>query len=220
MEPQFGRTGLWPHGTNNSLSFDYNRVIRPNLLFEGRFGWLQREWKQDAIDQDSATTTSIGVPGVNDACESCGGLTGFRIGGPVGAFDIGNNDHAHQVDNYGGYNYVGIVTWTKGGHSIKFGADINSTWRDRRDTSSQGNIGCFNGGLCDGNGFAAIVDGFSGCRWFRIVHGVVSTGSREHILPCDLRPKPAACEAEPSSLLFPGHVACDAQADFKSRTAL
>jgi len=185
--PAYG-AAVWPNGfvaagTNNSLSFDYNRVIRPNLLFEGRFGWLQREWKQDAIDQDSATTTTIGVPGVNDACASCGGLTGFRIGGPVGAFDVGNNDHAHQVDNYGGYNYVGIVTWTKGGHSMKFGADINFTWRDRRDTSSQGNIGCFNSGLCDGNGFAQSLTGSptvagSGLSMASFLLGRASTFSR------------------------------------------
>lgn len=161
--PAYG-TAVWPNGNvangnNNSLSFDYTKVFRPNLLFEGRFGWLQREWSQDAVDQASNTSTDIGLPGVNDACPVCGGLTGFRIGGPVGAFDVGNNDHAHQVDNYGGYNYVGIVTWTKGAHNIKFGGDINFTWRDRRDTSSQGNIGCFNSGLCDANGFAQALTG-------------------------------------------------------------
>lgn len=185
--PAYG-AAVWPNGfvadgSNHSLSFDYTRVIRPNLLFEGRFGWLQRGWKQDAIDQSSNTSTDIGLPGVNDACPSCGGLTGFRIGGPVGAFDIGNNDHAHQVDNYGGYNYVGIVTWVNGAHNLKFGGDINFTWRDRRDTSSQGNIGCFNSGLCDGNGFAQALTGSpafagSGLSMASFLLGRASTFSR------------------------------------------
>ena len=94
--------------------------------------------KQDAVDQDSSNTSTDWDYPVSMMHVPFAGLTGFRIGGPVGAFNVGNNDHAHQVDNYGGYNYVGIVTWTKGGHIIKFGADINFTWRDRETQVRKG----------------------------------------------------------------------------------
>src|SRR5207253_571688 len=125
--------------TNNSLVFDYTRVIRSNLIFEGRFGWLAREWYQNPLDYNTNASAQLGIPNLNDACTSCGGLAGFRIGGPVSGFDVGNSDHAHQVDNYGGYNFVGVFSWVRGSHTIKFGNDFNDTWRDRRDSSSQGN---------------------------------------------------------------------------------
>lgn len=146
-------------GTNNSLVANYTRVINPNLVVEGRFGWTTNEWKQDAIDQASDTSSKFGLPGLNDACTSCGGLAGFIIGGPVGAFSFGNNDHTHQVDNYGGYNYVGLATWTHGKHTFKFGTDTLLAWRDRRDTSSQGDFGCANTGVCGGNGFSQNITG-------------------------------------------------------------
>ncbi|MEO8658366.1 MAG: TonB-dependent receptor, partial [Bryobacteraceae bacterium] len=146
-------------GTQNSLTANYTRVVSPSLVFEGRFGWTANEWKSDAIDQASSTSESFGLPGLNSACSSCGGLAGFIIGGPVGGFSFGNSDHAHQVDNYGGYNFVGLATWTHGAHTFKFGSDTLLAWRDRRDTSSQGDFGCFNSGICAGNGFSQDITG-------------------------------------------------------------
>jgi outer membrane receptor protein involved in Fe transport len=146
-------------GVQNSLTANYTRVVSPSLVFEGRFGWTANEWKSDAIDQASNTSESFGLPGLNSACSSCGGLAGFIIGGPVGGFSFGNSDHAHQVDNYGGYNFVGLATWTHGAHTFKFGSDTLLAWRDRRDTSSQGDFGCFNGGICAGNGFSQDITG-------------------------------------------------------------
>lgn len=146
-------------GDNNSLVANYTRLMGSNLVLEGRFGWTQNEWSQNALDQASKTSEQFGIPGLNNACTSCGGLAGFIIGGPVGGFSYGNNDHSHQVDNYGGYNFVGVATWTHGSHSFKFGTDTLLAWRDRRDTSSQGDFGCANTGVCNGNGFSQQVTG-------------------------------------------------------------
>ena len=80
----------------------------------------------------------------------------------MGGFSFGNNTHAHQVDNYGGYDYVGIVNWTHGAHSFKFGGDEYLQWRDRRDTSSQGEFRpVTTAGVCDSNGFNQQITGES-----------------------------------------------------------
>ncbi len=150
------------NGINNSLAANVTHVFTPSLVFEGRFGWTENDWSQNAPDQASNTSASFGLPGLNDACTACGGLAGFIIGGPVGGFSFGNTDHAHQVDNYGGYNFVGITTWTHGSHTFKFGTDELFGWRDRRDTSSQGEYGCFNGGVCGTNGFSQTITGSAG----------------------------------------------------------
>ena len=132
-------------------------IFNPSLVLEGRFGWTFNIWSSDAIDQNSNTSQDFGIPNLNNACDSCGGLAGFQIGGPVGAFNYGNSAHSHQVDNYGKYNFVGIATWTRGNHSIKMGGDILLAWRDRRDTSSQGDFGCDNTGVCAANGFSQTI---------------------------------------------------------------
>lgn len=150
---QFPGSGVQA-GNQNSAVGNITHVFSQNLVLEGRFGWTLNEWKSDSADQATASSTNFGIPGLNSACSACGGLVGFNIGGPVGGFSFGNNTHSHQVDNYGGYDYVGILNWTHGAHSFKFGGDVYLQWRDRRDTSSQGEFGCSNTGVCDGNGFS------------------------------------------------------------------
>jgi hypothetical protein len=144
-------------GNQNSAVANITHIFNPSLVLEGRFGWTFNVWSSDAIDQNSNTSQDFGIPNLNNACDSCGGLAGFQIGGPVGAFNYGNSAHSHQVDNYGKYNYVGIATWTRGNHSIKMGGDILLAWRDRRDTSSQGDFGCDNTGVCAANGFSQTI---------------------------------------------------------------
>jgi outer membrane receptor protein involved in Fe transport len=145
-------------GNQNSAVGNITHVFTPNLVLEGRFGWTLNQWSQDAPDQNATTSADFGIPGLNDACSACGGLAGFQIGGPVGGFAFGNNDHSHQVDNYGSYNFVEIATWNHGPHSFKFGSDTLLAWRDRRDTSSQGDFGC-GAGICDSNGFSQNITG-------------------------------------------------------------
>jgi outer membrane receptor protein involved in Fe transport len=148
-------------GSDDSLAVDYTHLFSPTFLVEGRFGWTAFRFGLDAPDQSVAASEQVGIPGLNDACpiEHCGGLAGFRIGGPVGAFNAGNSDHSHQLDNRGGYNFVGIASWTRGAHNIKFGADLKWDNSHRFDSSSMGNYGCFNGGLCDGDGFRRSLTG-------------------------------------------------------------
>ena len=161
--PAFGEL-IYPEsalqvGKQNSAVANVTHVITPRLIVEGRFGWSYNLWQQNAPDADKDTSANFGIPNLNNACTQCGGIAGFQIGGPVGAFNFGNGAHSHQVDNYGKYNFVEIGTWTRGKHTIKFGNDLLFAWRDRRDTSSQGDFGCDNSGVCATNGFAQTITG-------------------------------------------------------------
>jgi hypothetical protein len=146
-------------GKQNSAVADVTHVLKPNFIIEGRFGWSYNLWSANSLDQNKNTSQDFGIPNLNNACSACGGIAGFQIGGPVGAFSFGNTSHSHQVDNYGKYNFVEIGTWTHGAHTIKFGNDLLLAWRDRRDTSSQGEFGCANGGVCNSSGFAQTITG-------------------------------------------------------------
>ncbi|HWB97910.1 MAG TPA: TonB-dependent receptor, partial [Bryobacteraceae bacterium] len=146
-------------GRNNSLMADWTHLFSSTFILDARFGWTQTLSSSLPVDLNSNTSAEIGIPGLNDACPDCGGLAGFRVGGPVGNFDIGNSDHSRTIDNYGSYNYQAIATWNRGSHNFKFGADIDITWRDRLDTGSQGNFGCQDSSLCDVNGFSQNLTG-------------------------------------------------------------
>jgi hypothetical protein len=149
-------------GNQNSAVANVTHVLNSNFIIEGRFGWTYNNWQSNALDANQNTSQNFGIPNLNNACSVCGGIAGFQIGGPVGSFNFGNSTHTHQVDNYGKYNFVEIGTWTHGAHTIKFGSDLLLAWRDRRDTSSQGDFGCDNTGVCATNGFAQTITGVAG----------------------------------------------------------
>ncbi|MGH7193355.1 MAG: hypothetical protein ACREJM_07435, partial [Candidatus Saccharimonadales bacterium] len=147
-------------GSQDIISVDYVHAFTPTFVVEGRFGDMIYRTVVNALDQTKASSAAIGLKGLNDACPGCGGLAGFRIGGPVGGFNLGNTDHAHQIDNEGNYDYVGIATWTRGRHAVKFGTEINFANDHRFDSASQGNYGCFNvSGVCGPNGFSQSITG-------------------------------------------------------------
>ncbi len=149
-------------GSQDMIAVDFVHVFTPSFVVEARFGDMIYRFSQNALDQTAASSEAIGLHGLNDACPSCGGLAGFRIGGPVGGFLLGNTDHAHQVDNEGNYDYVGIATWTRGRHTVKFGTEIDFANDHRFDSSSQGDYGCWNAsGVCPNNGFSQTITGAS-----------------------------------------------------------
>lgn len=149
-------------GSNDMIAVDFVHVFSPTFVAEGRFGDMIFRTNQNALDQNSKASDAVGLTGLNGACPACGGLAGFRIGGPVGSFAFGNTDHAHSVDDEGNYDYVGIGTWTRGAHTIKFGTEVIFANDHRRDSSSQGDFGCWNGSLCNPVGFPQSITSAAG----------------------------------------------------------
>lgn len=149
-------------GSQDFVTVDYVHVFTPSFVAEVRFGDMIYRLSENALDQSVAASDAVGLKGLNSACPACGGLAGFQIGGPVGGFAIGNNTHNHQIDDEGNYDYVGIVTWTRGRHTLKFGTEIDFANDHRRDTASQGEYGCNNTGVCGGNGFPQSLTGDNG----------------------------------------------------------
>ncbi len=149
-------------GSDDFITVDYVHVFSPTFVVEGRFGDMIYRTTSNELDQSAAGSDAVGLKGLNSACPACGGLAGFQVGGPVGGFAIGNNTHNHQIDDEGNYDYVGIATWTRGRHTIKFGTEVDFANDHRRDTSSQGEFGCNNPGVCGGNGFPQSLTGDNG----------------------------------------------------------
>lgn len=140
-------------GSNDLATVDFVHIFSPSFVFEGRFGDMIYRTNINALDQNTSASDAVGLKGLNGVCPSCGGLAGFIIGGPIGATEFGNTNHAHQIDDEGNYDYVGIGTLTHGSQTIKIGTELIFANDHRRDTASQGNYGCQNTTLCPGIGF-------------------------------------------------------------------
>jgi hypothetical protein len=125
-----------------SGAFSYTRIIRPTLINEFRYGFLRQVVdKRELTDEPFAELTAkYGINGV-PATGRLFGLPLFTLAGRVGYQNLGEtgsmpNFKIHQV-----HQYLNNVSWNRGNHSFKFGADLR--W-NRSDifggASSHGNF--------------------------------------------------------------------------------
>ena len=154
--PKNVREGVFPEpargGQNNdralddnaarSSAFSYARIVRPRLLNEFRFGFLrQKVDKRKLTDQAlSELAAQYGIRGIPPNGRLFG-FPQFSLSGRVVYTGLGEpgsmpNFKIHQV-----YQYLDNLSWNRGNHNFKFGAD--SRW-NRSDifggASSQGNF--------------------------------------------------------------------------------
>ena len=64
-------------GSEDFISADFVHVFSPTFVVEGRFGDMIYRWYSNELDQSSSTSTTLGLPGLNDACSACGGIGGI-----------------------------------------------------------------------------------------------------------------------------------------------
>ncbi len=105
---------------NHAATLSYVHVFGPTLINNFKAGFsrlLQDRRTQDLTDY----VKFLGIPGpiVADS-----GITGVPDIRPTGVEPIGNPSNLPQGRSDLHYQYVDTLSWTKGKHSMKFGADI------------------------------------------------------------------------------------------------
>ncbi|MBI3281260.1 MAG: TonB-dependent receptor, partial [Acidobacteria bacterium] len=126
----------------HSVAFSYTKILRPTLLNEFRYGFIrQKVDKRELTDQLLGDLTAkYGIRGI-PGNERLFGLPRFTLSGAVPYEGLGEpgsmpNFKIHQV-----HQYLDNVSWNRGSHNFKFGADLR--W-NRSDifggASSHGNF--------------------------------------------------------------------------------
>jgi carboxypeptidase family protein len=123
--PAFSFNGFKDATTRSqNLAFNYQRTITPTFLTEARFGFSRFRAYGELRDSQLKTSDQVGLPGINTGDVLTGGLPGFSIGGPVGAFNFGDPASApfSEIEQ----NIQFVSNWTKisSSHSFKWGADV------------------------------------------------------------------------------------------------
>jgi outer membrane receptor protein involved in Fe transport len=108
--PGFGRVMDY---TYNQLAAAHTHVFRPNLLNETRFGYYK--FPAPASDTQRIDPRSVGIVPMNDVP----GLPGILVTGFLG-YGYTGNDYADEQNNF---QFADTLTWVRGTHSMKFGAE-------------------------------------------------------------------------------------------------
>jgi hypothetical protein len=118
---------------NLGLSLNYTHTFNPNLLAELRFGVLRWHLQGYQTDDGLKTDDQVGIPNVNTGSKLTGGLSGFTIAGPAGAFTEGpggNTVALPRLDIINIWEGVNNWTWIHGKHQLRWGADIRRNMED------------------------------------------------------------------------------------------
>ncbi|HXJ43623.1 MAG TPA: carboxypeptidase regulatory-like domain-containing protein, partial [Bryobacteraceae bacterium] len=114
---------------NQNLVAGFNRVLKPTLLTDFRFGFTKYRVNVQSLDYGVNASAAAGIPGINMANDiRTSGLSEFNVTGSGGfqaGYGLANNQCNCPLAERE-YTYQAVNNWTKvlGNHTLKWGADV------------------------------------------------------------------------------------------------
>lgn len=106
---------------NQNAVISETHTISPTTLNELRVGVNRVNTNWYGLDENLQTSNQVGIPGINSFCGICGGLPTIVI---AGYSTFGHTPFAPTLRHDTTFEYVDNVTFIRGKHTIKAGADI------------------------------------------------------------------------------------------------
>lgn len=153
-------TSAWGRNDLRSHAFvtGWTKVLGASLVNEARFSYARgiNDGVQDPFGQDGLST--IGFQGVPQDSRILGGIVGVDISGHL---RLGSPNFMPKFQHTEQFQYLNTVTWLRGAHQWKFGADIMLPMRNEYldVPSTRGNLS-FNGTFT-GNAYADFLLGYA-----------------------------------------------------------
>lgn len=118
-----GSPGLTATGytRNQNAVIGETHAFNSTTLNEFRVGVNRVNTNWYGLDQNLQTSNQVGIPGINNFCGICGGLVTINI---AGFSTVGHTPFAPTLRHDTTFEYVDNVTFIRGKHTIKVGADI------------------------------------------------------------------------------------------------
>lgn len=127
--PGIADTGNFHDNYGRHLTISETHVFSPSLVNEVRFGYkylfVNRRSPSDTPLADA--NAQIGITGVSIPDDPpIFGLSRIRFTGGLGFNELGAGYFRPNIKDMGTYQFIENLTWLKGNHSFKFGADIRA----------------------------------------------------------------------------------------------
>ncbi len=178
LNPNFSFTGTYP--SSNFLT-QYIHTFSPTLLNELRGGFdLENVAQLSTRTNTNFTIQSLGINGMNVGGPNGRPLKASEEGFPIlsiaGYLSIGDDKAASNLDNSRTFQVVDNLTWVKGKHTLKVGADIRKLLDDATTNNWPFGSMTFSSTIAN-NAAAAFMLGYP--RTILTPEGVPITASRE-----------------------------------------
>ena len=150
-------TSSWGNSTLKSWAFalGWTRIFGPTLTNDFRFGFV-RNYSYDRQQPFGLNSPSDYIPGVPDNPATAGGI---GITEYVNHTIIGSPAYLPKQQVPQQFQYTDTVSWTKGSHFLRFGADIRAPMRNLYEDQDYMNGGLAFAGVFTGDSY---IDGLLG----------------------------------------------------------
>jgi hypothetical protein len=109
-----------------NIQLNLVRTIRPNLLFEGKVGFLRVAIQSKTVNDGKNTSNDLGFPCNAASCVNIGDNQTFGLPRILiqGFQELGDAIFVPLLLFNNTFQYNGALTWTKGAHNLKFGGSL------------------------------------------------------------------------------------------------
>ena len=134
---------------NGTISGTY--LVSPHIVIDSYWGYTRLNTSQEpvSLDKGNLGLTEFNLPGTNGPSRGYGGYPSFSISSYT-AFGKYADSPVYYYDP--AYDWVANVSWVKGNHSIRFGADIQKIDNNNWELGTNGGSFSFGGGPTTLNG--------------------------------------------------------------------
>ena len=151
INPGNGQYGYGGPATDLAYNgqLNYTHTFTPNLLVDLRAAYTRIDNQSNSPNSGTNAGTAVGFPGNIDYSAASSGLPLVSVGG--GFAPLGDSNFVPIADLTNTYQYSGVVSYNRGRHNMRFGAE--SIRRQARNQQSSNVVGNVNFGLAqDGTG--------------------------------------------------------------------
>lgn len=108
-----------------SVAFSYTRLFTPTLLNEFRYGFIRQKVDKRELSKEplSEVTAQFGIRGILGS-DRLFGLPEFSFGGGIGYQGLGEPGSMPNFKISQVHQYLDNVSWNRGNHNFKLGADL------------------------------------------------------------------------------------------------
>ena len=101
--------------TAQNFLLDYTHIFKPTLLLELKAGYTRFVNDYVTLNEGKNVSEQLGIPNINVSSTTTG-LTDIY---PVGYASLGESTFEPNLSTYNTFQYAGIVSYSRGNHSIK-----------------------------------------------------------------------------------------------------
>jgi len=115
-----GFGGEQEENLSRNAMLSYTKIWSPTLITEARAAYTRLVTTRTQANSDTDSFTELGIGGLNPFTTNNGGL--MRLG-PQGYSTVGGSEWLPTQEYNNVWDFIGNVSWNKGSHAFKFGAE-------------------------------------------------------------------------------------------------